>query len=263
MIKEPYYTIDFTAIDCKFEILLNDIPIICLETEGQMSPNVPLNFGIYNSGNQKLIINLFPLETELYLSPLSEFKYVIKLFDALGNNFHFIEDISSYVFEKITDEEKKPKLSHSTEFSANVPFKIANLDKSKDLLTISDDKNYLNKTLNSAYNEILSLLKSKKYDLFYDKIKYRERNMAISMYLNEEDVNARINSLIEDIESGFFVNELPIDRVLKIYGNGKLATFKKLNGEPALVLSNPKTNEETMIELMFHIPEGKTEFEII
>ena len=38
--KQNYYTMDFTAVFCKFEILENNIPIISLETVGQMSPNV-------------------------------------------------------------------------------------------------------------------------------------------------------------------------------------------------------------------------------
>jgi len=56
---------------------------------------------------------------------------------------------------------------------------------------------------------------------------------------------------------------LPEDRILKIYGNGKLATYKKLNGEPAFFLYKEQTGEELMLELMFHIPQGKEEFEVI
>jgi hypothetical protein len=48
-----------------------------------------------------------------------------------------------------------------------------------------------------------------------------------------------------------------------VYADGRAAALKKLNGEPALYLVNEKTKEELMIDLMFYVPEGKTEFEVI
>lgn len=64
-------------------------------------------------------------------------------------------------------------------------------------------------------------------------IKNREKNMATAMYLSDADANARINSLITDSQNGFLPMPLKYDKVLKIYGNGKLATYRKKNGEPA------------------------------
>ena len=78
---ENYYTIDFTAVFCKFEVLVNNTPIISLETEGQMSPNVPLNFGIYKSGKQKIEIILNSLDGEEKVDNRSKFEYCVKLYD--------------------------------------------------------------------------------------------------------------------------------------------------------------------------------------
>lgn len=261
--KEPYYTIEFSAVACNFEVLVNDIPVASFETDGQLSPNVPVNYAIYKSGKQNVSVKVSPLKGEQYVSPSSEFGYTVKLFDVTNDEFKFIEELSSHSFEKIKPDEKSPHLVHTSTFSAEIPYQMTDWENSRDLLSISDEKDYISKKLNAVYNGIIRLIKAKEYDLFYDKIKFRERNMAVSMYLNKDDVNARINSLIEDIEDGFTVMDLPIDRVLKIYGNGNLATYKKMNGEPALSLLNPKTNEEIMLEFMFHIPQGKEEFEVI
>lgn len=261
--KEPYYTIEFSAVACNFEVLVNDIPVASFETDGQLSPNVPINYAIYKSGKQNISVKVSPLKGQQYVSPSSEFGYTVKLFDVTNDEFKFIEELGSHTLEKVKPEDKRPHLAHTSTFSAEIPYQMSDWENSRDLLSISNEKDYISKKLNGAYNEIVNIIKAKKFDLFYDKIKFRERNMAVSMYLSKDEVNARINSLIEDIEEGFVVMDLPIDRVLNIYGNGKLATYKKLNGEPALSLSNPKTSEEIMLEFMFHIPNGKEEFEII
>ena len=115
----------------------------------------------------------------------------------------------------------------------------------------------------TAYNGLADLLKDEKYSEFVEKIRIREKNMATSMYLSSSESNARINSLIEDAKNGFIVMPFPQDTILRFYGYGKLATFKKLNGEPAFYLYNKETQEELMIDQMFYIPKGKTELEII
>ena len=115
----------------------------------------------------------------------------------------------------------------------------------------------------TAYNGLADLLKDEKYSEFVEKIRVREKNMAASMYLSSSESNARINSLIEDAKNGFIVMPFPQDTILRFYGYGKLATFKKLNGEPAFYLYNKETQEELMIDQMFYIPKGKTELEII
>ena len=121
----------------------------------------------------------------------------------------------------------------------------------------------LKQKLEASYNYIGKIIDKGNYNEFAEIIKSRENNMAISMYLSEINSKARINSLIDDAKNGFKIMPLAKDVVLKLYGYGKLASLKKINGEPALFLFNEETNEELMLDLMFYIPEGKTEFEVI
>lgn len=65
------------------------------------------------------------------------------------------------------------------------------------------------------------------------------------------------------IQKMVYIMPFPQDTILRFYGYGKLATFKKLNGEPAFYLYNKETQEELMIDQMFYIPKGKMELEII
>ena len=260
MIQQPYYTIDFTATYCKFEVLVNDIPIISLETEGQMSPNIPINFGIYKSGKQKIEINIFPIAEKDSIDSTSKFEYTIKLFDVYGGNFYHVKDC---INNQIEINQKLPGIKHSSFFEADIPYIINSFEDSIDLFSVMKNNSFnIYNNLDLVYNKIKDCFTNKQYDVLSEIIKNREKNMATSMYLSEADINSRIKSLIADSENGFLPMPLPLNKVLKIYGDGKLATYKKSNGEPAFFLYNQNTGEELMLDLIFHIPKGKTEFEV-
>lgn len=259
MIYEPYYTIDFSVAACNFEILVNDIPVITMEVEGQISTNIPINYAIYNSGEQFIKATIKPHAGQENLHPEASLRFNVRLYDVANNEFKHIKDFTETAVPKIEENQKIPSLTNSAEFIAEIPY---SLTKWTDGENLKDVENFKEKLI-KAYNTLADLLKEGKYSEFAEKIKVREKNMATSMYLSNSESTARINSLIEDAKNGFEVMPFPQDTMFKFYGYGKLVTFKKLNGEPAFYLYNKETKEELMIDLMFYIPKGKTEFEII
>lgn len=259
MTREPYYTIDFSASACNFEILINDIPVVSMEVKGQVATNVPINYAIYKNGIQYITAKITPLLGELNLHVEAGLKYNIRLFDVANNEFNFIEDFPIVELPKVGKEQKIPLSTESSEFSAEIPYSLTKWDGAENLKDVVNIK----EKLIASYNYLAELIKNEKYDEFVERIKNREKNMATSMYLSNSESNARINSLIDDAKNGFKIMPLPQDTVMKFYGYGKLATFKKLNGEPALFLYNSETQEELMIDQMFYIPKGKTELEVI
>lgn len=259
MIKEPYYTIDFSATACNFEILINDIPVISMEVNGQVATNVPINYAIYNNGIQNVTTKMTPLLGEVSLDPEAALKYNVRLFDVANDEFKFVQDFPIAELPEIEKDQQVPFLTNSADFSAEIPYSMTKWNDGENLKDVEDIKD----KLIASYHSLADLLKNEKYDEFVEKIRVRERNMAISMYLSNSDSNARINSLINDAKNGFKVMPFPKDTVIKFYGYGKLATFKKLNGEPALFLYNDETSEELMIDQMFYVPKGQTELEVI
>lgn len=150
-------------------------------------------------------------------------------------------------------------MEHVQNFHAEVPY-VTDTWQQGQLLADVDD---LNEKLKRAYSKIAVLIRNKEYDRLKMEFANREQTMATSMYLSREDSDARLNSLIEDIEAGFEVMPVHPTAVMIISGNGKLAAYKKLNGEPAFGLLNHKTGEELLLDLAFYVPQGKTEFELI
>lgn len=259
MIIQPYYTISFSVAACNFEILVNDIPVVTMEAKGQISTNIPINYAIYKSGEQFITAIIKPLAGTENLHPDASLKFNVRLYDVANNDFKRINDFEEVKLPQVEENQKVPFLSQETEFIAEIPYSLTNWNNGENLKDVDDFKEKLIK----EYNNLADLLKEEKYVAFAEKISVREKNMATSMYLSSSESKARINSLIDDAKNGFKVMPFPQDTILRFYGYGKLATFKKLNGEPALYLYNDKTKEELMIDQMFYIPKGKTELEII
>ena len=65
------------------------------------------------------------------------------------------------------------------------------------------------------------------------------------------------------IKSGFKAKQISKDVVIEYSAYGKLASLKKLDRMSALHLENIETKEDLLLPLTFHIPVGKTEFEVI
>jgi len=255
---QPYYMLDFSAGCCMFQIRVNDIPVMTLDLPGQAASIVPINFGILQSGKQTITATLLPHSGQTTLDPEALLEFDVKMFD-VQNDFVFKEQLCSYTFAKVNPEKSLPVERYRTEFIATVPYQLKGWTKGVPLKDVED----MGEKLKAAYYRIANLISNKHYDRFREVIHNREHIMTTSMYLDEGAAQARIEGLIDDFESGFEVAPIAENAVLQVYADGRAAALKKLNGEPALYLVNEKTKEELMIDLMFYVPEGKTEFEVI
>lgn len=255
---EPYYQIEFNAVACKFEININEVNIISLAIENQASTLIPLNSGIAKTGEQKLNVKLLTLPGHEFLHPQAVFSYKIKVYE-MRYGFELKTTMEGHVFPPVDPSKKLKVMSHDQVFNAEVPYTIDSWQKGTLLTDVED----LDEKLRRAYSRIASYIRNKEYEKLKSALANREKTMATSMYLSQQDSEARLNSLTQDIEDGFTVMPMDPAVLISIYGQGRLAAYKKLSGEPALTLFNPKTGEEIMLDLSFYIPAGKTEFEVI
>lgn len=258
MKDQPYYTLDFSASACMFEIRVNDYPVIIMNMVGQVGSTIPINYAVLESGSQSISAVMLPLLGETKLDKKAELKFDIKVFD-VSNDFVFKDMFGAYQSEVINDDKELPFIKYHSTFMAEVPYVLKAWQKGIELKNIKD----INKKLISAYSNISESIKNRNYDVFLKHISNREVNMAKSMYLSDDEAVARTAELIDDFKNGFKIMPLSSDSILNICGNGKVASYRKINGESALYLFNAETEEELMIDITFYIPEGKTEFEVI
>ncbi|WP_343686697.1 hypothetical protein [Chryseobacterium gleum] len=257
MIQQPYYMIDFSASACLFEIRINDYPVIHMNVEGQVASNIPINFAILKSGVQTISATILPNVGDVQLHPKSELKFNIKLFD-VANDFVFDKQFGDYHSEAIEDK-KKQIIKHVGSFTAEVPYQLSAWQNGRNLQDIKDSR----KKLEQAYDHISRLIRENKFEDYKKSISRREENMAASMYLSKAESEERFTDLVKDFKSGFKIQPVSKDAVMFVCAENRVAFLKKVNGESALYLENPETEEELMLDISFYIPEGKEEFEII
>jgi len=257
-LKEPYYMIEFSASAVMFEIRINDVPLLTLNVKGQASTVVPMNYLILESGKQQLNITVLPVLGKMDFIKNSSFRATVKLFDVV-NGFKFIEDSVNYKTPSIDEDKPIPVFNYQGVFYAEVPYKLVAWQNSTDLSEIED----LQGKVDKQYSHVEDIIKSQKYNSLRKMLEQRENNMAISMYLSEEEKNSRIDDLIKDIENGFVVVPRMLTDKLMIYGNNKLVSLKKENGSSALLLRNEKIKEDLNLDLMLHIEQGSKELSII
>ena len=256
---QPYYQVDFSAAFCLFEIRVNDVLVFTLNLEGQTSTSIPINSGILQSGKQQITIKVLPIAGQKVLHPNAQFSYNIKVFDA-ANNLNFKEQLpGEYAVEKVDPAKKKSFLTHTATFNAEVPYTVLAYQTAMDLGSVAGLKD----KLQGAYQQLADLIVKGDSEQIKKLIANRESLAAVTMYLSKEESDDRLTRMLGNLKSGYKLEPIPVNAILKISGNGKLATLVRPDGQPALIFKNEKDNEELALEFTFYIPAGKTDLEII
>jgi len=256
---QPYYQLDFSAAFCLFEVRVNDVLVFTMNLDGQTSTMIPINSAILESGKQQIAIKVLPLAGQKLLHPSAQFKYNIKVFDA-ANDLNFKEQVpGEYAVAKVDPAKKQTVLTQTASFNAAVPYTVTAYQHGTDLASVKGLKD----KMHDAYQQLSGLIKKADVEQIKKLIANRENFAAVTMYLNKEEADDRMSGIVSNLKSGFKLQPIPADAVVKIFGNGKLATLIRPNGEPALILKNEKDHEELQLEFSFFIPAGKADLEII
>ncbi|MGY0036332.1 hypothetical protein [Pedobacter sp. NJ-S-72] len=202
---------------------------------------------------------MLPIAGQKVLHPNAQFSYNIKVFDA-ANNLHFKEQLpGEYAVEKVDPAKKNSFLTHTATFNAEVPYTVIAYQTATDLGSVGGLKD----KLRGAYQQLADLIVKGDLEQIKKLIANRESIAAVTMYLSKEESDDRLTGMIGNLKSGYKLEPIPANAILKTFGNGKLAILVRPDGEPALIFKNEKDNEELSLDFTFYIPLGKTDLEII
>lgn len=257
MTPQPYYMVDFSAAACRFEIRVNDYPVVSMHLEGQVSSIIPINYAILSSGPQTITATMLPLKGETALDQKAYSRFKVMEF-SVANDFEFVTEFEEFHSKPIASE-TIPIIAEIQNFAAIVPYTLQAWQNGRDLKDVRD----LNKKLRYAIDQLSEAIRNKAFQSFRDRLQKREQNMKNAMYLSQSESDQRMTDLLSDFESGFILRPVPPDALLQLYAENKVAAFKKWNGESAFYLENPQTKEELMLDITFYIPEGAEEFQVI
>lgn len=240
--QKPYYNLDFGATMCKLQIKVNNFEVFMLNIDGNVASEIPLNGGIFGSGEQQLEVRALPLDGEKTLHPQANFHYQVKAVDVNTANWNLIK---SFDKQQVGPDPKNQLflLSRSV-FHADVPYTVHNW---ADLGKI-DEKNLKDRVF-GKYNEIVQAGKKGDYNKLFAAIELTESRNALTLYLSKEEVDARVDAIKADIKAGFKMMELDQTCILEIAANGRLCRLVRPDGNSAMALENEETQEELIIDL--------------
>ncbi|MGQ7853682.1 hypothetical protein ACUN24_05490 [Pedobacter sp. WC2501] len=257
MMKQPYYQLDFSALLCKFEIKVNDIEVLSMNVDGQTATDIPINAAIFGSGLQKIEVKGYPLNGTKKNNAEAYIRYKVVEYEVGTGEFIFSRNFEKYQTPAI--KEGEPFIYHTSTFMAEVPYELQSWNTLRNIKNLKTD---IAPALTKAYQRLIKKAKEGDYKPLIDAIKVVEDRNSKTMYLSDQDTKQRIKSILDDINDGFSIIDLPESRVLSYGGNGKLVRFVRTDGNSALALESDKTNEQIVLDFWFSLPNESEEFQV-
>ena len=254
----PYYVIDFNAVKCLIDIRVNDVSVLCMNVDGQISTLIPVNHAILELGKQQISYSILPLHGDSTLNASVRFSLSVWLYEENGDLIEKKEEIHQFVLpDNITGI---PIHVYKGEgfFYANVPYKLNAWQNSRNLSEVEN----LKVLVNSIYGKIKDIINNAHFDQLVNLLQKREDNLAICMYFSEKEKRDRINELIEIINTGYQIVPVKDEDNLVMYGYDKLVVLRKPNGSSSLLLQN-KEGDDLNLDFQFHLEQGENELTII
>ena len=245
---KDYYCVYFTFSACRFEISVNDIPVLRYDDGGSVSTRMFINQFV-DSGKNKLKIVMLPQdESGFKLTTMCN----ISVVHTLGDVERELAQLS-FAFD---DTNPLPVVSLDKEFViASLPFKASPWSAIEPHVMTDLEREQLNRgfrRLMSLFtrkdiNEIMSAGRSKD-DFYIDRYYYpaQERRSYIRNFFSEKFSDSDWQS------STYFENHYK----LKEYANSRLYSFELPNSKSPIELHNPVSKIRINVPVFFVYQQG-------
>ncbi|WP_374948620.1 hypothetical protein [Mucilaginibacter sp.] len=245
VMHQPYYTVEFKGVACKFDILVNDMPAFSYDDTGSINSQVPINHLILHSGQQSVSYVMRPMQGTKHLSNNSSLSLKVSVAEAL--NLQQSTPVAE--FKPAKSETEVIELKQHYSFKADVPYQaqgwVGGMPLIHDPAIRSD--------LDQAYARIRQILINKDYTAFrklYEaKISEVDKALYSTPKESEDDWQEMINYIAHPDMVIKFDNK---DSHMQICGGGKVVTLLKPNHDPALYFENSKEKEEYQLPFLFY-----------
>ncbi|MGQ7853687.1 hypothetical protein ACUN24_05515 [Pedobacter sp. WC2501] len=274
------FKLKYEHLDCSYEILLNDMPIITSFGLGERSGlTVDINQYILKPGKQEITIRMFPAKKEdnLFVSSLSKNSFVkiditknkepMTMLDQLnakekGNEYKW----ETLVYKTPQLEKPMPYSEYKTSFEVDakdINWKIEGWSKSKKLI---NDPN-IRREVDEFYDNYKKVLEEGNQNKFLSLVRNTIYEEAASKPWNKEIENQLTKNMSDyAVEKRNFI--YPCKKAaLKFFGNGRVVTLVCADtltfGYSSLISKTAKNIMPKSHTFYLHKPEGSDKLEII
>ncbi|QXU41151.1 hypothetical protein [Pedobacter sp. D749] len=274
------FKLKYEHLDCSYEILLNDMPIITYFGLGERSDlTVDINQYILKPGKQEITIRMFPAKKEenLFVSSLSKNSFVkiditknkepMTMLDQLNakskrNEYKW----ETLVYKTPQLEKPMPYSEYKTSFEVDakdINWKIVGWSKSKKLI---NDPN-IRREVDEFYDNYKKVLEEGNQNKFLSLVRNTIYEEAASKPWNKEIENQLTKNMSDyAVEKRNFI--YPCKKAeLKFFGNGRVVTLVCADtltfGYSSLISKTAKNTIPKSHTFYLHKPEGSDKLEII
>ncbi|MGG6231146.1 hypothetical protein [Tenacibaculum sp. SDUM215027] len=239
------YFIQINNQNCHYEVKVNDfLAHKYIDPYPAYSVRPMLNGRILKSGKQTLSIRITPLQGEVLSKNADLAIRLLRYPNMLDKENEFGGSTIIMEWEMPQVKEELPYVQFDTIFNAEVPYVINDIDYAIDLSKMDEDK--LLKEVTHKFKEMHRMM-SEDYDSFNRIHKSLFERSVLSRYYSSEFVE---ECLLDNKESFQAEREniQPIENyVLKLYGNGKIATLERIkDGGYIIWAKDPETCTESL-----------------
>ncbi|ADV50968.1 hypothetical protein Celal_3713 [Cellulophaga algicola DSM 14237] len=219
--SRPGYYLQVNSQNCHYEIKVNDLDTgKYFDPYSSYSVRIPLNLRIFKSGEQPISVKILPFQGKTLSKQASLQLRLISYSDMtdLENDYGGSTDLWEWKMPNL--EEDFPFYAMDTVFEAKVPFEIDILNKyASDLSKI--DNNILLKEVINQFKIKHASIKNNSQDV--NALKYSFAPHMVQIYGSKEKLDKTVESIL--IAKPNEVLQPLENFVLKLYGNGRIATL--------------------------------------
>jgi len=274
------FKLKYEHLDCSYEILLNDMPIITYFGLGERSGlTVDINQYILKPGKQEITVRMFPAkkDEDLFVTSLSKNSFVkiditknkepmtmLDQLNAKGKGNEYKWEALAYKTPQLN--KAVPYAEYKTSFDVDAKdfnWKIVGWSKSKKL---SNDPN-IRKEVDDFYNNYKKVLEEGNQNDFLSLVRNTIHEEAASKPWNKEIENQLTKNMRDyAVEKRNFIYPCK-NAELKFFGNGRVVTLVCADtltfGYSPLISKTAKNMMPKSHTFYLHKPEGSDKLEII
>ena len=245
--KRPVYQVNFNSANCRFIILVNDVPALTYTDAGSVSSEAPINHLILQSGEQSLSCVLLPIrgQATIGLNASLQIKITKSMAGEQGQ-----ADVDVATFKQVTPNKAGlTEVRQNFTFKAAVPYTIVGWQRGIDLKNLPS----VRAEVVTAYQRVAALLQKKNYAGVEKLSAIKLAELEKATYTTSEDSRNEWKETIISLGRRGEVVQFDVKNArLCYYGNGRLVALVQPSLEPALHVVNAKEKEDYQLPLLFY-----------
>lgn len=258
VVMRQFYVLNYNVRECNMNIVVNGVPLLRLEVNGQCSSRYPFNNLLLESGYATIRYEARPLRGEIELHKGAYLNCEVELYD-MDSGYEPVSKMAYYEMAPHNDI-TIPIAVHEEIFPVSVPYSVNGWKQS---CRLDRYESHIKKMVLEKYSSIYSMLRNHNYAQFEDEFREREDIMSVCLYLSEEERKDRMTFVAELVNTCTRIEPISNLDLLEFAADMRLVRLIKTDGESSLRLVDEEKEEETMIEFWLQMKQGNNRLTII